>query len=654
MTEHKNNHEKGVQDLPTIPTDNTITILWDKDKNETYRFRFKKHLRSKYNRNRERDRWKDVYYGYFMGTAPEGLVPDIHYWLKEIEISKREYPQFREQYDLVEFNQDHIRSFLARNPMAINAAEDIRAGNQPVMTDTAVKNYCYAVEQPYSEVGNQDIRHMTIWERLEYIWQYCQALNELYESSTHVLSHGVIAHRDVKIQNGLILRGKTKFTLKLLDFSAVRFEDDSAHGTPASAVCSETGGQGTKPYVMSAENTCIEIVTDQFTPSVKTDVFALGTMLASFFGYVTENHRNPNGYCCSVDPTDNPNNRVLKKHETLVMQMQSWQKLDNGLPDDGSRGNWMEIFLHQIYVDFHWGDPPGSVHQPSQELLEQVRRLVFDATRVEPDKRIGMAEFQERIQELHKSVPEERGTCPKLYEQPESILLVHQKVHHKDHAAQLVKTIPQIISCSGTRFPMRIFWYQNPVDGLYDKYAEAQMTLVTDASELQAQLNRHTAEPRLNARSLTDAVANLYYYYVARPYEHQFSGSLQLVTFDPIHADHLQPVRISRAPYSLSDFMYWLSDLSTSLGNNAVYVHSPGPDSLPEELALCNPQHLLLAPPEAAPKQEGEPRNEPEPKPAAKPMPDPSTLYLRNSEEGLFFLLEDGSKIYVSRKKPRR
>ena len=269
-----------------------LPIEWDVG--ETYQFLYFQQTRAMYVDGSRKDRCKNVYRGYFIDEAPEGVEPNVVCWLKEIQIDEKcKYPQLREQFDMADFPEreaPHIRHLLARNPEAERIVREVREGQSP-----KPKGSCFMVERSYAELFPEQIQYLTPWERLEYVDQYCIALKELYETSKTVYNWPVAAHRDVKIGNGLILRSKDRFRVILLDFSSVRFEPDSAHAPiPDSyrpVYISAKGSQGTDPHLMSHENTCLEIVCADYATTQATDVYALGTMLASLFGYVTPSCR---------------------------------------------------------------------------------------------------------------------------------------------------------------------------------------------------------------------------------------------------------------------------------------------------------------------------------------------------------------------------
>ena len=199
-----------------------MDIPWKAGK--TYRFRCIDSPRPS-----EEARFKEVYYGFFVGEAPENLEPNVSYYLKKILVHPddfvmynqsnqavfvNKYPQSREKYELLDLNGQHLRKVLACNQNVLDIRHKIMSNQElPILED------CYIVERPYKMLPNPEVKgdpldhtpaeewelleELTVYERLTYMEQVCRSLKELY---THrVYTEKVVAHWDLKLSNCLIV-----------------------------------------------------------------------------------------------------------------------------------------------------------------------------------------------------------------------------------------------------------------------------------------------------------------------------------------------------------------------------------------------------------------------------------------------------------------
>lgn len=646
--------------------DDLMTVDWD-DYNE-YEFRILHRQREMRNADGFKDHYKSVYKGFFLGEAPEGVEPNVVCWLKVVEFSEETaYPQLREQYDLVEFPEEQaprIRRPLARNAEAVRIARELKKGKDPRLSN----RLCYMVERSYSELTPEDIRYLTPWERLEYMDQYCAALEELYEVSPHVYGWAVEAHRDVKLGNGLILREKDRFRVKLLDFSSIRFERDPEYAQlPRPVYVSAEGGQNTKPLTMSDENTCLEIVSSGYPTTRRADVYALGAMLAGMFGHVLPGYRNPNTCVVTRANKNRGEARPSLEPKDIEHRLLTWLQKDKKLGASYPGTTWMEELLSRIGTPFTWGDPAESPYELDRELLDQVKELFFDATRIDPADRIDMDEFHDRVHRLknwlQKRTGKQTSRSSKLYLQPECVYVLHQR-DMLEHRHLLKQAAAQAMEQEDGFLPVQLCWYQNKEDGLFSKEAQIERKCIESVSELNTTIAVREDRAEVPAKNLVHMICKIWEMYSKYRYEKSFSGTIHIFSVEPILQEHFGRVRSRGELYTFDDFLGNLSELSD--GALRVRFHAPAEPEYQKENASFAyfplPGYEAEAPePKPEPfldpiqafefKPESEPRPEPEPEP--DPAPDPAQYYLRGAES-LFILTEDGRKIYVTRKKIRR
>lgn len=649
-----------------MPKSSTIlTVNWAVD--ETYQFYVIHQAREMFvsvpGADPRKDRCKNVYRGYFIDRAPNGVEPNVVCWLKQIRIDeKREYPQLREQYDMADFPEgqsEHLRHLLARNPEADRIVQEIRDGHTP-----RAQADCFMVERSYAELLPEHIQYLTPRERLEYICQYCTALKELYKTSKSVYNWPVAAHRDVKIGNGLILRYNGRFQVVLLDFSSIRFEADSPHApipdTYRPEFISSKGSQGTNPYLMSHENTCLEIVSSKYPTTRATDVYALGTMLASLFGYVTPNHRNPNAYLCTKpDPQDNQK-RITLDHHMMEARLLHLLPRDKKLGDVYRGTTWMEQTLEQARTPFTWGDPKGAPYHLDAELLEQVKELFFEATRMDPADRISMEDFHVRIQTLKNATPKERSNSPKLYMFSECVYLIHQDAL-QEHKAWMQDIVASSLDRPDSDFPIHLCWYQSRRENTDADDTDDAFTPITSARELLTKIGARSASASAQYHSLVHALYGVWCNYDSYQYENSFNGTIHIFSSEAFEGKVFRPIIVNGKKYTFNQLLEHL----TKLQNAELKVRFHSPYKLKPAEHHSSFKRVVVPGPEvwagtAQSAPDPDPKPEP-PKREAAPAPEqpaapeePLEKYYLFGSEGLFFLDEDGRKVYVTKRKMRR
>ena len=600
--------------------------------------------------------FKQVCYGYFVDRAPEGVEPGVYCFLLRIHALPNGYvyrkpaagtahsnedalcrfPQFRERYETLDLDKPHIRRILASNA----GAEKVRNSLEKTFDCEDTKDCCVVVP-PYKtlpEYGDKDIQRceeLTPWERLEYIYQACLALLDLY--SFELCGRKVIAYRDAKFSNFLIESEEERFAVRLTDLATIRFADepDVKEGVDLNAYNgSEEGADpdGTVPFLMSRENTAPEILMEDLEVSSKVDVYALGNMLANLFGYSPREEltRNPNAIFCLRSGW--PEKEKPKKNEiqeTLLRAFRSWEQRDeNSEPQDGS---WLERAVR----DFRWGDHPDSPYPPSEALLQGIRELFFHATRIDPEKRIDLEGFKNRIRELKKLCDPScrRSRSPLLYKVPMPVYLIHQKnVAGKRDVLQAA--VRDAMKKDGVE-ELYLEWYINSGDarpGGQPKEIDA-----VRPSEAEDQIKTRLDDP-VQSHTLTEAMRNAKNYFKENAYEIGFNGIVRVFTFDRITEKTLPDLKEA-------SLLNVFGELERLAGKNQkelqVCLHCTVAPSVPEEIRdYVRAKKLGGA---ASARKERPPVREE--KPVVR-----MELYYKLGQEGLFFDA-DGRKIFVSRKK---
>lgn len=333
---------------------------------------------------------KRLLYGEFDGSAPAGLLPDFPYCLKISKSSSEESrsPQAREHYDLMDYEGKHLRTVLARNDAAQRVCDSLDRWGKPV--DEPV---CISVEPWYESTVPILTRcsELTEYERLEIVRQFAAGVCELHRNT--ICSKQIIAHRDLKLSNGVIQKSPESFTIFLIDMASIRLE---AEPSPTGTRVAGSGTAAVTP--MSADNTSPELVD---LPGCRvgrtTDVYSLGMLLASLFFMEDDfSHQNPNALWLNTIGWGSHDFGPIKQGFREAMEVDS--RITHYDPDVGS---WLEQALEKVGKKqgktFTWD---RKAYRNYPELMPQIRELFFKATRILPEDRIGPEEFLEQIERL--------------------------------------------------------------------------------------------------------------------------------------------------------------------------------------------------------------------------------------------------------------
>lgn len=602
-------------------------------------------------------RCKHVFKGYFVDSAPDGLQKGVYYYLKFIHAISNsntdfyQAPQLRERNELLPLKGTYFRKLDAINPDGLDVQSSLLE-----YFDCDDNWYCIAVERPYHEIpDNNSIETMTAYERLSYLEQVCLALFDLYKDEYSVAGHRIIAHRDLKLSNCLVEREHRHFLVKLTDFASVKFADDAFDPTETfkSSVDPEQGsgndalGQ-TSPYLMSAENTAPESLSYHQPVTSKVDVYALGTMLASLFGYVEGGStRNP---CVQFCFTNQWKNSHDKGDQTpLAQAFAEWTVTDSTLDWEQEKASWMELALNHT---FHWGDHPESSNNPDPNILWHIRQLFFRATRANPDNRCTLAEFLSEIRVIQKLCGDKLlSYSPLLYNVPESVFLFHQHDLHTTRS-HLIKAVEAVKQASSGPVSIRAAWYYNPDDSMAANVKRGAGGHLSSFSSLQDAIRSCPITSPANADSIGYALDSIFRYYHRNQYDVSFSGDIHIFTCQELTSEHLSGILFRDRLVPLQNILSLFYNHSILKGDFVnIYLHSPREPQLPSDLSGFFTWVRMSSPYKAAPENKPGTENAEEVQVSEAPDMPLDELYLSGSEALFFLHGEDNVKVYVSRRK---
>lgn len=356
----------------------TYTIPWDIGRQ--YQFRgIEKHTR----RSR-----KNIYKGHFVDTAPAGLRPNVPYCVKIIHVKsqKLDAPQNREYFDLVDFQGDHLRQILAWNPAAEACVDSLRK------TGTCGNAENCIIVEPLLEPCDRLFKNCSKQAchlRLDAMWQFAKGCEELTKDENKLGPYYIQAHRDLKRDNILMQLLAEKPRYRIIDFASVRLNKE--YPVPTKNDVLVDPGE-TFHSAMSADNTAPEDLDGSpFRVSGKTDVYALGMMLAELFVTIQDS------------PSNNPNIPWVLLHgwdkkypQTTVCNLNRsfGEMLEKYEPTAAWDNTWIEQDLAACGRRVQWES------MADQTVLNSIRKLFFDSTRIDPAKRINLPQFIERLEEI--------------------------------------------------------------------------------------------------------------------------------------------------------------------------------------------------------------------------------------------------------------
>lgn len=357
-----------------------IRIQWEPD--DTYQF-----VGTLLTRDGKKE-LKSVWRGYFINRAPKGLEPGVEYCLKVITVHsvEKKLPQKREYYDAVAFHGPHQRRILARNTNAVQVEDELRTGKLQNRD-----RFCYVVEPVYERATRlfENCWRYPAALRLDVIGQYAQGCLEL-RSQENRLHAGLVvdAHRDIKIDNGMVEMLDKEIRIRLIDYASIHLERETA----PTGVQTVRNTDGTYGGFLSPSNTAPEDLryTD-WQVGDTTDVYALGMMLASLFVHTEGEYINFNRKWIGSIPEDG-DKAADKDYKTS----QEFQRCQKAYDQTEGTTAWIEKALVDRGMAFCWEE------LPDPKVLKEIRQLFIKATRIDPLERISLEDFIKKIYEIRE------------------------------------------------------------------------------------------------------------------------------------------------------------------------------------------------------------------------------------------------------------
>ena len=349
---------------------------------------------------------KTIRRGWFEGETPSSAIrPHQRCVLITIHLSgNRDYnsiPQMRLHNDFLNYpNKPHLRKILSWDANAKTVRDRVSHDSYPLEDESSLT--CHMIQPEYQD-SKKAMLDSTAYERLELLLQTIAGIQELQsyylEKNKENGCKENIAHRDIKLPNILIERGKERFTAVLIDFASLRVRQLDKTFTAML-------------YPMSHVNTAPEgvdvSVRKRYDVTEKSDVFALGGLIGELFG-----NCNPLGYWTTMqeDKAGDVAHRVEDVGKIFAKAYQSLFPLEEQrTPGD----SWLESELGD---KFFWRVPDG---MPS-DAKRRLQRIFFQATRISPSDRLSLDELRQELYDFQRDCEQRRNLDnPFLYDKDAS------------------------------------------------------------------------------------------------------------------------------------------------------------------------------------------------------------------------------------------
>lgn len=319
-------------------------------------------------------------------TAPIGVELDKQYCLKAARVyfplGATSHPQDRQFWDFFPFKGDNLREVVALNDDAAEMSQMLKEGTlDPLSGNDAYVFNCMVLEPVYQPFNIEQFR--TNHEKIDCLLQVVAGLKQLMAEET-LQRMKIVAHRDLKFNNVVMEKLGDSYRLRIIDFPSVKFAPRSGEQTE----------DHTCMGFFSYCNTAPEDVLSKYTVSGKTDVFALGTMLAELFGvWNYGGMRNPLKMLFKL--ANNINGLDTQAchdfYAGLDKRFAQEDKIDNP--------TWLETVLASHEKNASW---------------EHVRRVSSDlpmlfraATMLNPQRRISLRDFERALRQIYNRLPAE-------------------------------------------------------------------------------------------------------------------------------------------------------------------------------------------------------------------------------------------------------
>ena len=332
--------------------------------------------------------YKHIYLGYFSPekntSLPDGLEFNKEYCLKKaivtIPLRNSEIPQARHFWDFFPFAGKNLREILSISDDAIRLADLINNGLNPLENNKTIDYFrCAVIEPRYEPFRLSDFP--TPLEKIDCMLQIIFGLKQLTENRV-LRKLKIVAHRDLKFSNVVVEKmtdGSRR--IRIIDFPSIKAIpcNDTAEGEAKDVNRTQLGA-------FSRSNTAPEDVLRKYEISKKTDVFALGTMLAEIFQVWDYNGiTNPLTLLFTLHNIDTSDAQECGKFFETFDRVYPHQTINHK--------NWLEMALSGHNKDASWNNCcPG------------IRTLFRAATVINPDKRITLDSFERGLKKIYSNL----------------------------------------------------------------------------------------------------------------------------------------------------------------------------------------------------------------------------------------------------------
>ena len=324
----------------------------------------------------------------FTGEVPEGgpFYSGRDYCLKIVTVYPRlsGRPADRDYWDAADFRGDHLMHHIALDENGDMVSRQLRRDGK---IDDSLDSRRIMILEPdglslFDLINDRldpstdfiDLSSLPVTARLDILDQICEGLQELYR---HVQRDGrrIVAYRDLKEENVLILMEGKRMVASLIDFATIRLEDSEGRSTN-NTFRSQFSESNTAPEDIIPENDPVISFYQTSGQNQKTDVFALGLILGRLFSSC----RPLRDWIHRAQMTETDSEKLwLHAYEDVIGRYQTRDF------------RWLEKELGE---DFRWQEEIDSA------ILNKVQRLFRQSTLLWPDARPGIDLFRQRLGDI--------------------------------------------------------------------------------------------------------------------------------------------------------------------------------------------------------------------------------------------------------------
>jgi serine/threonine protein kinase len=324
----------------------------------------------------------------FTGEVPEGgpFYSGRDYCLKIVTVYPRRSgrPADRDYWDAADFRGDHLMHHIALDENGDMVSRQLRRDGR---IDESLDGRRVMILEPdglslFDLINDRldkamefiDLASLSVTERLDILDQICEGLQELYR---HVQRDGrrIVAYRDLKEENVVILMKGKRMVASLIDFATIRLEDSDGN-SPNNTFRSQFSESNTAPEDIIPENDPVISFYQTSGQNQKTDVFALGLILGRLFSGC----RPLRDWIHKAQMSETDSEKLwLHAYEDVISRYQTRDF------------RWLEKELGE---DFKWQEEIDSA------ILNKVQRLFRQSTLLWPDARPGIDLFRQRLGDI--------------------------------------------------------------------------------------------------------------------------------------------------------------------------------------------------------------------------------------------------------------